>query len=165
MIYFFFYHLGTKIKWAFSENKCAVQLENIYSEIKICVYLELSFCWKTNITGPRKKRRSPLLTRFLLDGWCWLGKAASGMAIGMPTGGALFYQISLLRRKESSKFKEMHLKLVKHNCVWMSEYIIRKTKAVQLSWSHSSDMTPDLTAIGNITFEGYTKMEYDFSSS
>lgn len=77
-------NLGTKIKLTFAENKGAVELENIYSEIKICVYFELSFCCKTNITDPQKKR-SPLLTHSHIDWWCCLGRAASEMAIREQT--------------------------------------------------------------------------------
>lgn len=66
--------LGTQIKLTFSENKGAVECENIYSEIKICVYLELSFCWKTNIIDLQKKKRSSPLTHALTDWWCCLGQ-------------------------------------------------------------------------------------------
>lgn len=38
MIYFFFYQLGNKIKLTFSENRGAVELENIYYEIKKIVF-------------------------------------------------------------------------------------------------------------------------------
>lgn len=110
-------NLGAKIKLTFSENKGAVELKNIYPEIKICVYLELSFCWKTNIIDPQKEKRSPLLTHSLIDWWCCLGRAASEMQSGNKW--AWFYSIKypLKKRKEILKFKELHLKLVKCNSV------------------------------------------------
>lgn len=98
-------NLGTKIKLTFSENKGAVELENIYSEIKKkCVYLELSFCWKTNIIDPQKKKRSPLLTHSLIDWWCCLGRVASEMAIREQTGWILFNKIPF-KEKRNLKFQ------------------------------------------------------------
>lgn len=109
---------GTNMKLTFSENKSAVELENVYSEIKICVYVELSFCWKTNITDPQKKKRSPLLTLSLLDWWCPLVRAALETVIREQTGGVLFNKVPLKKKKRKffSKFKELHLKCVKHSC-------------------------------------------------
>lgn len=102
--------LGTNIKLTFLENKGAVELENIYSEIKICVYLELGFSWKTNIIAPQKKKRSPLLTHSLIDWWCCLGRATSEMAMREQTGRVLFNKIPFKKEKNSSQNSR--------NCIW-----------------------------------------------
>lgn len=96
MIYFFFYQLGKQNKIdILRKQRC----ENIYSEIKICVYLEFSFCWKTNIIDPQKKKRRPLLTHAILDWWCCLGWATSEMAITEQTGWVLFNKIPLKKKR------------------------------------------------------------------
>ena len=101
-------NLGNKIKLTFSKNKGAVGCENIYLEIKICVYLEFSFCWKTNIIDLQKKKRRPLLTHAILDWWCCLGWATSEMAIREQTGWVLFNKIPLKKKKSQNS----------RNCLW-----------------------------------------------
>lgn len=110
-----------KVKLTFSESKGAVGCENIYSEIKICVYLEFSFCWKTNIIDPQKKKRRPLLIHAILDWWCCLGWATLEMAIILEqTGWVLFNKIPLKKEKKSQNSR---------NCIW--------NQWITVVWVHS----------------------------
>lgn len=102
MIYFFFCQLGkqTKIDILRKERCCRTWKHLLWNK-KNCVYLELSFCWKTNITDSETKRRSPLLTHSLPDWWHCLGPAASEMAIREQTGWVLFNKTPFKREKQS----------------------------------------------------------------
>lgn len=148
-------NLGNKLKLTFSEKRGAVELENIYYEIKKnCVYLELSFCWKTNITDSEKKKRSPLLTHSLLDWWCCLGRAASEMAIREQTGWVIFNKTPFKREKQSQ---------ISRNGIWnrwniiMWVYSLKNRENGVMSWSHPCDIivmwkTPDHTIMCDIMY-------------
>lgn len=112
-------------------------MKTFYSEIKICIYLELSFCWKTNITDPQKKKRSPLLTHSLIDWWCCLGQAASEIAIREQKGWVLFNKIPFKEEKKSQNSR---------SCIWNQWNIVVQVHSLKNKengiepWSHSYDI-------------------------
>lgn len=100
--------LGTKIKLTFSENKGAVELVNIYSEIKILCLLRAQSLLKNKHHRPPEKEEKPPADTF--SHWLMILSWQSSFRNGnQGTNGMGFIQSNTFyKRKGISNFKELH---------------------------------------------------------
>lgn len=86
-----------------------MELRGIYSEIKICVYSELRFCWETNTGDPQRKKSSPPVDTFS-PWWMMLSWQSRFRNGNQGTNGlVLFIKIPFKGEKKSQNPKD---------CIW-----------------------------------------------